>query len=85
MRVKRKRSYKLFLDVFFSPQGKLNPRSRLYRIWLLQYAYHRSIRRKRQLESRHFYDAHQIEFVISEIVAYSAQEASICHPRKSAA
>ena len=60
----------VFLDVFQSA-GKFDPARGSVRIWLLQYAYHRSIRRKQQLESRHFYDAEQIDSVISKIVQQS--------------
>jgi RNA polymerase sigma-70 factor, ECF subfamily len=59
----------VFLDVFQSA-GKFDPTRGSVRIWLLQYAYHRSIRRKQQLESRHFYDAEQIDSVVSEIVQH---------------
>jgi RNA polymerase sigma-70 factor (ECF subfamily) len=64
----------VFLDVFQSA-GKFDPARGSVRIWLLQYAYHRSIRRKRQLESRHFYDAEQIDSVISEIIQHSPRRA----------
>jgi RNA polymerase sigma-70 factor (ECF subfamily) len=37
------------------------------KVWLMQYAYHRSIRRKQQLESRHFYSGEDLESVIDEI------------------
>jgi RNA polymerase sigma-70 factor (ECF subfamily) len=60
----------VFLDVFQSAR-KFDPARGSVRIWLLQYAYHRSIRRKQQLESRHFYDAEQIDSVVSEIVEHS--------------
>lgn len=60
----------VFLDVFQSA-GKFDPMRGSVRIWLLQYAYHRSIRRKQQLESRHFYDAEQFDSVVSEIVQHS--------------
>jgi RNA polymerase sigma-70 factor (ECF subfamily) len=38
------------------------------KVWLMQYVYHRSIRRKQQLESRHFYSGKNIESVVDEIV-----------------
>lgn len=41
------------------------------KVWLMQYAYHRSIRRKQQLESRHFYSGEDVESVIDEIVKQS--------------
>lgn len=72
----------VFLDVFQSA-GKFDPARGSVRIWLLQYAYHRSIRRKQQLESRHFYDAEQIDSVISKIVQQSPRRTLNLSPEEA--
>jgi RNA polymerase sigma-70 factor (ECF subfamily) len=72
----------VFLDVFQSA-GKFDPERGSVRIWLLQYAYHRSIRRKQQLEARHFYDAEQFDSVISEIAQRSPRRNLNLSPEES--
>jgi RNA polymerase sigma-70 factor (ECF subfamily) len=64
----------VFLDIF-QAAVKFDATRGSVRIWVLQYAYHRSIRRKRQLESRHFYTAEEIESVVSEIAQRSPRMA----------
>jgi RNA polymerase sigma-70 factor, ECF subfamily len=72
----------VFLDVFQSA-GKFDPARGSVRIWLLQYAYHRSIRRKQQLEARHFYDAEQVDSVIFEIAQRSPRRNLDLSPEES--
>lgn len=44
----------VFLDVFRAV-GQFNPHKGTAKIWILQYAYHRSINRRQQLTARNFY------------------------------
>ena len=44
----------VFLDVFRAV-GQFNPDKGTAKIWILQYAYHRSINRRQQLTARNFY------------------------------
>jgi RNA polymerase sigma-70 factor, ECF subfamily len=59
----------VFLDIFRCA-GKFDPERGSVRIWLLQYAYHRSMRRRQHLRARHFYTAEQIDAVVSEIARH---------------
>ena len=71
----------VFLDVF-QAAVKFDATRGSVRIWVLQYAYHRSIRRKRQLESRHFYTAEEIESVVSEIAQRSPRRVFNLSPQE---
>jgi RNA polymerase sigma-70 factor (ECF subfamily) len=52
------------------------------KVWLMQYAYHRSIRRKQQLESRHFYSGEVLESVTDEIVKQTPRPALGLFPQE---
>jgi RNA polymerase sigma-70 factor (ECF subfamily) len=56
----------VFLTIF-RMSAKFDPQRGSVKIWLLQYAYSQSLRRKHQLNSRHFYTTEDIESVISEL------------------
>ena len=60
----------VFISVF-QTASKFDPARGSVRVWLLQHAYHGSLRRKRQLEARHFYTAEEINTVVSEISRHS--------------
>ena len=51
----------------FRMSAKFDPQRGSVKIWLLQYAYSQSLRRKQQLNSRYFYSMEDIESVISEL------------------
>lgn len=72
----------VFLDAFQFAR-KFDASRGTAKAWLLQYAYHRSIRRKRQLESRNFYNAEQLESVIDAIVTNLPRRLSLS-PQESA-
>ena len=57
----------VLLDMFREAQ-KFDATRGSVKVWLLQYAYHRSLRRKQQLEARHFYEAEHFDSVVTEIV-----------------
>jgi RNA polymerase sigma-70 factor (ECF subfamily) len=73
----------VFMTIF-RMAAKFDPQRGGVKIWLLQYAYSHSLRRKHQLNSRYFYATEEIESVISELSGrgsagpseLSAQEAS---------
>src|SRR5579864_9302369 len=44
----------VFLD-FFRAQAKFDPNKGILKVWLLQYAYHRAVNRKRHLAANRFY------------------------------
>jgi RNA polymerase sigma-70 factor (ECF subfamily) len=56
----------VFLTIF-RMAAKFDPQRGGVKIWLLQYAYSQSLRRKHQLNSRYFYTTEDIESVISEL------------------
>jgi RNA polymerase sigma-70 factor (ECF subfamily) len=56
----------VFLTIF-RMAAKFDPHRGGVKIWLLQYAYSQSLRRKHQLNSRHFYTTEDIDSVISEL------------------
>jgi len=51
----------------FRVADKFDAKRGSVKIWLLQYAYSQSLRRKHQLNSRHFYATEEIESVVSEL------------------
>lgn len=63
----------VLLDVFCSA-AKFDPERASFKVWLMQFAYHRSIRRKHQLQANHFYTSENLEDVVSELMK--------AHPRK---
>lgn len=56
----------VFLTIF-RMAAKFDPQRGGVKIWLLQYAYSQSLRRKHQLSSRYFYTTEDIESVLSEL------------------
>ena len=63
----------VLLDVFCSA-AKFDPDRASFKVWLMQFAYHRSIRRKHQLQASHFYTCENIEDVVDQLMK--------AHPRK---
>jgi RNA polymerase sigma-70 factor (ECF subfamily) len=53
----------VFLDVFRA-MAKFDSRKGMLKVWLLQYAYHRALHRKRHLVSNHFYRWENLEAAI---------------------
>lgn len=53
----------VFLDLFRA-MANFNARKGILKVWLLQYAYHRSLHRKRHLVSNHFYRWQNLETAI---------------------
>jgi RNA polymerase sigma-70 factor (ECF subfamily) len=53
----------VFLDVFRA-MANFDPRKGILKVWLLQYAYHRALHRKRHLVSNHFYRWEDLEAAI---------------------
>lgn len=56
----------VFLTIF-RMAAKFDPRRGGVKIWLLQYAYSHSLRRKHQLNSRYFYKTEDIDSVVYEL------------------
>lgn len=56
----------VFLTIF-RMAAKFDPQRGGVKIWLLQYAYSQSLRRKHQLNSRYFYTTEDIDSVVSEL------------------
>jgi RNA polymerase sigma-70 factor (ECF subfamily) len=54
----------VFLDIFRSA-ANFDPRKGILKVWLLQYAYHRSLHRKRHLVANHFYRWDELEAAIN--------------------
>jgi RNA polymerase sigma-70 factor (ECF subfamily) len=50
----------VFLDVYRA-SANFDPRKGIPKVWLLQYAYHRALHRKRHLVSNHFYRWEELE------------------------
>lgn len=50
----------VFLDVYRA-MGNFDPRKGILKVWILQYAYHRALHRKRHLVSNHFYSWENLE------------------------
>ena len=55
----------VFLD-FFRAQAKFDPNKGILKMWLLQYAYHRAVNRKRHLAANRFYKWVEPESVAAE-------------------
>jgi RNA polymerase sigma-70 factor (ECF subfamily) len=53
----------VFLDVFRAV-ANFDPRKGILKVWILQYAYHRALHRKRHLVSNHFYRWESLETAI---------------------
>jgi RNA polymerase sigma-70 factor, ECF subfamily len=53
----------VFLDAFRA-MANFDPRKGILKVWLLQYAYHRALHRKRHLVSNHFYRWEDLEAAI---------------------
>jgi len=53
----------VFLDVFRA-MANFDPRKGILKVWVLQYAYHRALHRKRHLVSNHFYRWENLETAI---------------------
>jgi RNA polymerase sigma-70 factor (ECF subfamily) len=53
----------VFLDVFRA-MANFDPRRGILKVWILQYAYHRALHRKRHLVSNHFYRWENLETAI---------------------
>jgi RNA polymerase sigma-70 factor (ECF subfamily) len=60
----------VFVDLYKTPL-RYDPSRGSVRIWVLQFAYHRSFRRRRQLKSRHFYSTVEISEVQDSITITS--------------
>jgi RNA polymerase sigma-70 factor (ECF subfamily) len=73
----------VFLTIF-RMAAKFDPQRGGVKIWLLQYAYSQSLRRKHQLNSRHFYTTEDIESVISELSRRGSSGPSALSPQESA-
>src|SRR5437867_1070100 len=50
----------VFLDVYRAA-ANFDPRKGIPKVWILQYAYHRALHRKRHLVSNHFYRWEELE------------------------
>jgi len=53
----------VFLDIYRAV-AKFDPRKGRPRVWILQYAYHRALHRKRHLVSNHFYRWEELESAV---------------------
>src|SRR6267143_620721 len=53
----------VFLDIFRAI-ANFDPRKGIPRVWILQYAYHRALHRKRHLVSNHFYHWEELESAV---------------------
>jgi len=53
----------VFLDIYRAV-GNFDPRKGIPRVWILQYAYHRALHRKRHLVSNHFYHWEKLESAV---------------------
>ena len=72
----------VFLTIFRTA-AKFDPRRGGVKIWLLQYAYSQSLRRRHQLNSRSFYATEEIESVISELSRRGAARPTELSPQES--
>jgi RNA polymerase sigma-70 factor (ECF subfamily) len=64
----------VFLDVFRAA-ANFDPLKGMLKVWILQYAYHRALHRKRHLVANHFYRWEEIEAAI-EIGSHRAPSAT---------
>jgi RNA polymerase sigma-70 factor, ECF subfamily len=53
----------VFLDIYRA-RANFDPRKGILKVWILQYAYHRALHRKRHLTSNHFYKWENLEAAI---------------------
>lgn len=53
----------VFLDIFRAA-ANFDPRRGMLKVWILQYAYHRALHRKRHLVANHFYRWEELEAAI---------------------
>jgi RNA polymerase sigma-70 factor, ECF subfamily len=53
----------VFLDIYRAV-ANFDPRKGIPKVWILQYAYHRSLHRKRHLVSNHFYRWEELEAAV---------------------
>ena len=53
----------VFLDIYRAV-ANFDPRKGIPRVWILQYAYHRALHRKRHLVSNHFYRWEELESAV---------------------
>jgi RNA polymerase sigma-70 factor (ECF subfamily) len=70
----------VFVDVYKTPL-RYDPERGSVKVWILQFAYHRSFRRKRQLASRHFYTALELSEVQDTVSTSSAALANVENER----
>ena len=85
----------VFLDIYRAV-AKFDPHKGIPKVWILQYAYHRALHRKRHLVSNHFYRWEDLEAAIElgvrrsllgespEIVRFAEQMLSKLKPRQRA-
>lgn len=55
----------VFLDIFRAA-AKFDARKGMLRVWILQYAYHRALHRRRHLVANHFYRWEELEAAIED-------------------
>jgi RNA polymerase sigma-70 factor (ECF subfamily) len=72
----------VFLTIF-RMAGKFDPQRGRVKIWLLQYAYSQSLRRKHQLNARNFYGMEEIDTVISELATRGSRTPSELSPAEA--
>jgi RNA polymerase sigma-70 factor (ECF subfamily) len=70
----------VFVDVYKTPL-RYDPDRGSVKIWILQFAYHRSFRRKRQLAARHFYTSLELSEIQDSVPTPSAALASVDNER----
>ncbi len=58
----------VFLDIFRSA-GQFDATKGTCKVWVRQYAYHRAINRRQQLQLRNFYDAAELDIVDARVLA----------------
>jgi RNA polymerase sigma-70 factor (ECF subfamily) len=56
----------VFLDICRA-MANFDPRKGTLKVWLLQYAYHRSLHRKRHLQASHFYNWVELDSAVSDV------------------
>src|SRR5215472_801026 len=72
----------VFLTVF-RMAGKFDRERGWVKIWLRQYAYSQSLRRKHQWNARHFYTTEEIDSVMSELAKCDSRAPSELSPEES--
>jgi RNA polymerase sigma-70 factor (ECF subfamily) len=73
----------VFLDIF-RQVGKFDPSRGTLKVWLLQYAYSRSLNRRHQLERRHFYSNMELDDLKSSDIPATALGRSAMSPVETA-